>query len=287
MTRNIKRDIILQEIRDKVAQLRSYTPKVGVFGNAGAGKSSLCNALFGKDVALISDVAACTRAPQEILVGNDQGGIVLVDVPGIGEDPTHQKEYTELYMNFAPQLDLILWAIKADDRSYASAIDSHEAVTSSPNCPPILFVVTQADKTNNSENWNYRTYCPRGNQKVNITLKENDISKRFNVSARNIVSVAVSKKGKTYNLTALVDSIIKLLPNEKKFSITREVKEENVSDDSKIEAERGIWGYISDTFGDVVESVAESVAEIILESAPKKIMQIARSIGGFLSSWFR
>ena len=74
----------------------SYTPKVGVFGNSGVGKSSLCNAIFGKEVAKISDVEACTRKPQEILIGSENSGIVLVDVPGIGEPFTRLSSSDKL-----------------------------------------------------------------------------------------------------------------------------------------------------------------------------------------------
>ncbi len=104
----------MKDISDRIKEIRAYTPKVGVFGNSGVGKSSLCNSLFGKDIAKISDVEACTRKPQEILIGadGDNGGITLVDVPGIGEDPAHQKEYTALYKSLVPELDLVLWAIK-------------------------------------------------------------------------------------------------------------------------------------------------------------------------------
>ena len=40
--------------------------------------------IFGKEVAKISDVEACTRKPQEIFLSqtDGQGGINLVDVPG-------------------------------------------------------------------------------------------------------------------------------------------------------------------------------------------------------------
>jgi predicted GTPase len=121
---------LLREITIKVNKLRNYTPKVGVFGNSGVGKSSLCNALFGKEVAKIADVEACTREPQEIFIGSKdgKGGIMLVDVPGVGEDPERHKEYIALYKSLAPNLDLVLWAIKSDDRNYASAIEAYSAV---------------------------------------------------------------------------------------------------------------------------------------------------------------
>lgn len=39
---------ILDDIKAEISRIRSYTPKVAVFGDTGVGKSSLCNALFGK-----------------------------------------------------------------------------------------------------------------------------------------------------------------------------------------------------------------------------------------------
>jgi predicted GTPase len=71
---NQQKQRILDEVKAELKKVRNYTPKIGVFGDTGVGKSSLCNALFGKDIAKISDVEACTREPQEILVGEKSSG---------------------------------------------------------------------------------------------------------------------------------------------------------------------------------------------------------------------
>lgn len=275
-------DQLLKEIWDKVNTMRTYTPKVGVFGNSGIGKSSLCNALFGKNVAKISDVKACTRKPQEILIGGDDGGIILVDVPGIGEDPTHQKEYVALYKSLVPELDLVLWAIKADDRNYASALDAYESVFRAKKAPPVLFVITQTDKTNDIEDWDHAEYKPNGTQLANIAIKENDVSKRFGISARQIISIAVSKKGKAYNLQQLVDLVVEALPNEKKFSFTREAKKENVSDSARKSAERGIWDSVKDFADDAWDNIKDKVPDIIIASAPK----IFEAAAKWIKSWW-
>lgn len=279
---NHNHEKILHDIAIKEAKIRSYTPKVGVFGNSGVGKSSLCNALFGKEVAPISDVEACTRKPQEILLNSENGGIILVDVPGIGEDPRHQLEYTALYKRLVPELDLVLWAIKADDRNYASAMDAYKEVFSSgENLPPVLFVITQTDKTNDMEDWDHQEYKPGGAQIGNIAIKENDVSRRFGVSTRQIISIAVTKKGKEYNLKKLVDLVVEMLPNEKKFSFTREAKPEMVSEESRLIAEKGVWDSIKEFAGAAWDSVKDRAVDILVASAPKLVAAAANWLKRF------
>lgn len=259
----------MKDITNKINEIRSYTPKVGVLGDSGVGKSSLCNALFGKEVAKVSDVEACTRTPQEIRIGSGDGsgGIILVDLPGIGETPARHKEYTALYKSILPELDLVLWAIKSDDRKYDSGLDSYSTIFRSEQTPPVLFVVTQTDKTNDIENWNHKAYKPDGSQIGNIALKENAISRLFDISARNIVSIAVSKRGASYNLMALIDRVVEMLPNEKKYSFTREAKEENVSDTARESAEKGVWDTIKEFAGTAWDSIKDNVAEVLVSSA--------------------
>lgn len=264
---------LLKDIEDQIKKIRKYTPKVGVFGNSGVGKSSLCNALFGKDVAKISDVEACTREPQEILLGskNGDGGIILVDVPGIGEDPQRHEEYTALYKSLAPKLDLILWAIKADDRNYASGLEAYAEITSQKGKdapPPIIFVVTQIDKTNPIKEWNNTTNTPGETQTKNIKIKEHEIAARFKTPAENIISISSES---SYNLRELVSLIVKVLPNQKKYSFTREAKEENVTIEAREIAEKGIWQSIKETFGPIVETVKDAAIEIIVASATKLV----------------
>lgn len=282
MSQSLNQEQLLEQIAQRVNKIRAYTPKVGVFGNSGVGKSSLCNALFGKEVAKISDVEACTREPQEIFIGSEQGGIALVDVPGIGEDPAHQEEYTALYKSIAPELDLVLWAIKADDRNYASGLEAYKEVFSTELAPPVLFVITQTDKTNDTEDWDHQEYKPGGTQVSNIVAKENDVSRRFDVSTKKIISVAVSKKSKSYNLKELVELVVAELPNEKKYSFTRETKEENVSEEARKSAEKGIWDSVKEFAGEAWDVVKEQAVSIIVASAPKVIA----SIGRWLKSWF-
>ena len=52
--------------------------------------------------------------------------MTLVDLPGIGETPQHDQEYRTLYRQLLPELDLIIWILRADERAYAADIAMHQ-----------------------------------------------------------------------------------------------------------------------------------------------------------------
>lgn len=251
-----------RKIREKINQIKNYIPKVGVLGKTGAGKSSLCNALFGQKVAEISDIAACTREPQHILLSLTEGGsgIVLVDVPGVGESRDRDIEYSELYKNLLPELDLVLWVIKGDDRAlsideqfFKECVEPHKATT------PVAFVINQVDKIEPFREWDIKNKTPSPKQLENIRAKAEDVSKAFNVPASEICAVSADEG---FGLVALVEHVVNILPNEKKFGFVREAKKENVSTESAKEAERGMWETIKEYAGKVGEFYTKNKAAI-------------------------
>ena len=257
-----------ERIRQRVHELRTYVPKIGVFGVTGVGKSSLCNALFGSDVAAISDVAACTRSPQEILIGENGRGLCLVDVPGVGERIERDEEYFALYESLMPELDLVIWVIKADDRAYAVAERAYKEIIKphAERCPT-LFVVNQVDKINPVREWDDEKNCPGEKQLANIQVKVNEIIKAFDVSTERIQTVSAEAK---YNLEAVMDAIVDILPKEKKYAVTREAKEEVVSEKAQTEAEKGIWDTVKEIAGDALEAVREFAIDVV-EKGIKKV----------------
>lgn len=278
-----KKEKVLHQIREELKIVRSYTPRVGIFGDTGVGKSSLCNALFGKDVAKISNVEACTREPQEILIGSSDGkGIILVDVPGVGEDRERHDEYIKLYKSLSKELDLIIWAIKSDDRKYMSAIDVYKSILE-PNLDlcPVVFVITQVDKIEPYREWNVTNNTPSSNQKENIKIKISDISSRFNVSNDVIIPISAND---SYNLVVLVNKIVEVLPNKKKYSFTREAKEENVSEEALKWAEKGIWDHIKEKVGDAWDYFKEDVVEVVVENVVEYAPKVAKAVVGFFKS---
>lgn len=96
---------VSERILQQLNQLTSYEPVIGIMGKTGVGKSSLCNALFAGDVSPVSDVSACTRAPQRCRLRVGRHSMVLVDLPGVGESEVRDREYQALYRRQLPQLD--------------------------------------------------------------------------------------------------------------------------------------------------------------------------------------
>ncbi|EAW1355196.1 hypothetical protein AXP62_24980, partial [Salmonella enterica subsp. enterica] len=150
-------------------------------GKTGAGKSSLCNALFAGEMSPVSDVSACTREPLRCRLQVGRHSMVLIDLPGVGESEVRDREYRALYRRQLPQLDLVLWVIKADDRAlsvderfYREVIGTHRH--------KVLFVVNQVDKLEPCQQWNATSGSPSSHQKINLSLKLSDIRQLFTPS---------------------------------------------------------------------------------------------------------
>lgn len=169
----------------KMREIMSYEPRIGVFGKTGAGKSSLCNALFGQNICPINDVEACTRNPQEVILNRGSKGIKLVDVPEVGESQDRDEEYAELYAKLLPELDLVLWVIKADDRAMASDENFYKNVVKPhiDQYKPFFFVLNQVDKVEPFRQWNEESHEPGPVQVQNIQRKAGAVAVQFGLPA--------------------------------------------------------------------------------------------------------
>ena len=145
---------VSERILQQINQLTHYEPVIGIMGKSGAGKSSLCNALFASEVSPVSDVAACTREPLRFRLQVGERFMTLVDLPGVGESGARDTEYAALYREQLPRLDLVLWLIKADDR--ALAVDEHfyHQVIGEAYRHKVLFVISQSDIDIETGMWN-------------------------------------------------------------------------------------------------------------------------------------
>lgn len=96
-----------EQILQQINQSTDYEPVIDILGKNGAGKSSLCNALFAGDVSPVSDITAYTREPLRFRLQVGERFMTIVDLPG-----ARDTEYAALYRKQLPRLDLVLWLIK-------------------------------------------------------------------------------------------------------------------------------------------------------------------------------
>lgn len=238
-------------IQEKLEEIRSYKPRVGIFGKAGAGKSSLCNALFGKDVCEISHVEACTRNPQEVLAQLGSDGITLVDVPGLAESRERDDEYRALYRALLPELDVVLWLLKADDRAYGPDGEYYRELVS-PHVgqgKPCLLVLTQSEKVEPSRDWDDKQHRPGPKQQESLASKRQKVAVAFGVAESKVVEISAHEK---WNLVRLIDEIVMALPPEKRPTFVHDVSDDYVSASTIEIVEKSLlqsaWDTVTESF---------------------------------------
>lgn len=263
-------DILPKSIRESISkrinEVINYEPVIGVMGKTGAGKSSLCNAIFKGNICEVSDVEACTRTTQVLRIQFGKRSVRLIDIPGVGESSERDAEYEELYRTLLPRLDLVLWVIKGDDRAFSA--DEHfykNILQPAGGAEKTLFVLNQVDKIEPYREWDSKTSKPSTAQLQNIRNKESYITHRLGFTDHPVVSVAAQEG---YNITQLVEAMVRALPKHAQSGVASQVKEEFKSEAAVEEAKDG--------FGDTLDKVIDEIIDIL--PIPKPVATGAKKL---------
>ncbi|HEC4503178.1 GTPase family protein [Escherichia coli] len=263
-----------EHILQQINQLTHYEPVIGIMGKTGSGKSSLCNALFAGEVSPVSDIAACTREPLRFRLQVGKRYMTLVDLPGVGETERRDTEYATLYRKQLPQLDLVLWLIKADDR--ALAVDEHfyHKVFGEAYRHKVLFVISQSDKVEPGN----------GGEKLSTEQKQN-ISRKICLlhelfqPVHPVCTVSVRLQ---WGLRVMAERMIRCLPREASSPAAVQLSASLRTDAVNKKAR--------DDFGETVGSVLDTVSSLPLIPAPVRtiiqavrdtVVSVARAVWNF------
>jgi len=146
-------DKVRDSLREDYQQLRSMLSKleqgqlhIAVFGRVSVGKSSVLNALLGREAFSVSILHGETTTSsmkewQEI----DAGGIYLIDTPGINEIDGEERE--RLAHEVASRADLLLFVVDSD----LTEVELLALKSVAESNRPIILVVNKSDQYNESE----------------------------------------------------------------------------------------------------------------------------------------
>ncbi|EPJ0400384.1 GTPase family protein [Providencia rettgeri] len=211
------KDVFLSHLN----KLINYSPTIGLIGKTGAGKSSLINALFQSSLSPVNDVSGCTRQAQRFSMTMNNHTLTFIDLPGVGESIERDREYHQLYRNLLPEMDLIIWVLKADDRAWSSDEQCYRFLTEQCGYQSsrFLFVLNQADKIEPCRQWDEHNHQPSHEQTTNLELKQQAVITAF--KPHHPVMTVSAAEG--YQLTELAEQLIQVLPAEASSGVARQL----------------------------------------------------------------
>lgn len=177
-----KEDILnhdsFRELFEQVSEMlgKETRPRILMAGKTGCGKSSVLNALLGRNVFEVGNIPT-TRSNLEEIWETEHGDIVVVDVPGFAEADAAQVNnltYEENMTHIAElEAHMAILVIKCDDRALEKENAFLENWKKHPILKdlPVLVVVNQIDKMKPVRDWSPQTL----NLKVPVREKEKNI----------------------------------------------------------------------------------------------------------------
>ncbi|WP_426508107.1 GTPase family protein [Serratia proteamaculans] len=240
---------------DRIQQCIHYEPVIGMMGKCGAGKSSLCNALFTPPPARVSAVRGCTRQVQPYPFSLANHTLFIVDFPGIGETPVLDRVYARLYQRWLNKLDLIVWVLKADDRAWNDDIRCYRQLVSQGADPTrFLFVLNQADKIDPCREWDTVTHLPSLRQQQHLQEKVAQVNAVF-TPAHPVLAVSAPEG---FNITRWVEALITALPDKASSGVTRQLEPAYRTEKVTSTAQEGFVRVVGDIFDNSVVALLES-----------------------------
>ncbi|HGN1202937.1 TPA: GTPase family protein [Providencia rettgeri] len=262
---------------NQLNHLINYSPTIGLMGKTGAGKSSLINALFQSTLSPVSDVSGCTRQAQRASMTMNNHTLTFIDLPGVGESLERDREYHQLYRNLLPELDLIIWVLKADDRAWSSDEQCYRFLTEQCGYQPnrFLFVLNQTDKIEPCRQWDEHKHQPSPEQTANLELKLQAVIAAFKPH-HSVMTVSAVEN---YQLTELAEQLIQALPAEASSGVARQLNNTYRTQSVETSARNDFGQCVSDIVDTLIDILPLPVLiKSTIATVKNSIVSVAKSL---------
>lgn len=201
-------------IKEVIKETKRF--KIGIFGETGAGKSTLCNAMLGQEVMRVSDITAVTKTSQRVLLRYKNYELELIDCPGIGESIEEDERIKTLYNPLFEEVNFIIWVLRADVRNYScdQRFIEHIKEMDLSNHKKFLIVLNMVDRLGNMSEWVENENRPSKNQLLLIDRKIMYVSGLFRILPNQIMAMSGLKGYNVeYGLEEIINEINKSATN--------------------------------------------------------------------------
>lgn len=268
--------ILSDAMVDRLLRCVHYEPVIGIMGKSGAGKSTLCNTLFSPPPASVDPVRGCTRHVHRYQVTRGPRTLHIADFPGIAETPILDRRYRRLYRAWSSRLDLIIWALKADERAWKDDLRCYRELMNAGAQPErFLFVLTQVDKMEPCREWDNANHQPSPRQAENLRAKT-ELAATLFATVHPVIAVSATEN---YNLEQWAEALIKALPVSSCSAVSRhlhpELRTEGVQESAR-EGFVSVAGAIFDEAASVMQTSGRLVYQ--LQRLRRRFLAVIRAV---------
>lgn len=268
--------VLSEAMVERLLQCVHYEPMIGIMGKSGAGKSSLCNTLFSPPPASVDPVRGCTRRVHRYQVHRGPRTLHIADFPGIAETPEPDRQYRRLYRAWAPKLDLIVWALKADERAWKDDLRCYcELLDAGAEPEHFLVVLTQADKMEPCREWDTSGHQPSPRQLENLRVKT-ELAATLFAAVHPVIAVSAAEN---YHLEQWAEALIKALPVSSSSAVSRHLSPQVCTEHVRETAREGFVsaaGTIFDEAASVLQTSGRLVCQ--LKRLRRRFLAVIRAV---------
>lgn len=219
-------DTDIHILMESIERLKTQKLNILFVGATGVGKSSTINAIFNTKVAKVGySVDPETATIEKFEMDN----LILWDTPGLGDNPEKDKIYASQIANALKErdnngellIDEIVVLVDGSNRDMKTAYEIIENIVLPyvGDTDRMVVAINQCDMALKGRYWNPDSSLPESELVSFLDEKVISVKSRIRVSAGVTIEPIYYSAYHHYNISKLLSTIIKKMPEQKRFLI--------------------------------------------------------------------